>query len=115
MKTKALLNSKSEEENSTFFQAVLSDNRVQAKVVTDQGADANFLPMEVLDEMCKVQPRLVIHDNMPPTVVKDVSGNLCVAWDHRVPLDVLLKILHGSNLILIPSPVTYQSTPLTLS
>lgn len=86
--------------NSAIFKATFVKGQVEAIVLTDQGADANLIPLHLVTDIQTKAAKVHLTDLQSPAVYSGVPGEHCLTCDKSVALDVYLKMRHGSSLIL---------------
>ena len=93
--------SSAQQDHSALFSATFASGKLNAVVLADQGADCNFLPPSVVDEISKALPELkrvpLQHTQMFGTAIKDAEPLPCSS---KVVCDVHLRIRHGTRLLL---------------
>lgn len=86
--------------HSALFKAIFANGTVEKDLMADQGADANFIDEQLLEQIQKETPSTKITQYNAEQVYRGVTGEPCLTCSKKVIMDVYLKIRHGSSLVL---------------
>lgn len=72
---------------------------VDTKIVADQGADADFIPVPLLEAIINKELFIVPKNLRPCQIYCNVAGELCFTCHRLAKLDVFLHIGQGTSLV----------------
>ena len=85
----------------TLFSAAFCQGAVETTVLADGGGDDNLLPSQLLQRITKVESTVSTIALTSPGAFRQIgSGTQPLTSSRNVELDVELRILHGSKLLL---------------
>lgn len=82
--------------HSALLSACFSNDSVECVVLTDQGADGNIMPPNVLETIIRTAASLKILNLGQPVSFSGVDGNTVIRCTQELTIDISLRVRHGS-------------------
>lgn len=89
---------RSEVDKNVLFNASFRELEVTIDVMTDQGVDTNFMQLNVLKEVIAEGHNTKATAIGPPHEYSRTESDTPIRCFKRIPMDIYLKIQHGSSL-----------------
>ena len=100
-KTSGSVNQVSGEGNhSALFSGAFAHGAVEIEALADQGSDPNLISSSTFQQLCKADPNLQVEILDRPARFGSINQRNAVLCDKLVTADVLLRIRHGTQLLL---------------